>query len=192
MTFGWSIDAAVIDSCLKRSRKLSRARSSGAISLKATRGLSARCVATYTTPMPPRPASASIRWPAKTWPISTWSAIGRRPPRLLARGQDRDHAPAPALFELHGARPRGVDRVVLADAGALAGLEARPALAHDDLTAVHDLTGEPLPPESLGVRVATVPARAESLLMSHPRPPCPSWRRASSRPAFRGAGWFCC
>src|SRR3954465_14889277 len=139
--------------------------------------------------MPPRPASPSMRWPAKTWPISTWSAIGRRPPRLLARGHDRDHAPAPARFELHGARPGGKDRVVLADAGALAGLEARPALAHDDLAAVHDLSGEDLPPESLGVRVATVPARAESLLMSHPRPPSPSgrpsWRQASSRPAPR-------
>src|SRR3954471_12192490 len=183
MTFRWSIDAAVIDSCLKRSRKPSSAARSGAISFSATRLFKARCVATYTTPMPPRPASASILWPAKTWPISTWSAIGRRPPRLLARGQDRDHAPAPALFELHGARPRGEDRVVLADAGALAGLEARPALAHDDLAAVHDLPGEHLHPESLGVRVATVPARAESLLMSHPRPPSPSWRLASSRPA---------
>src|SRR3954465_5923789 len=192
MTFGWSIDAAVIDSCLKRSRKPSSAERPGAISLSATRRLRARCVATYTTPMPPRPASASILCPAKTCPISTWSAIGRPVPRLLAGGHDRDHAPAPALFELHGARPRGVDRVVLADAGALTGLEARPALAHDDLAAVHDLPGEHLHPESLSVRVATVPARAESLLMSHPRPPSPSWRRASSRPAFRGAGWFCC
>src|SRR3954463_5166012 len=183
MTLGWSIDAAVIDSCLKRSRKPSSAARSGAISFSATRRLRARCVATYTTPMPPRPASASILWPAKTWPISTWSAIGRRPPRRLPRARDRDHPPAPPPLDPHGAPPRGVDRVVLADAGALAGLEARPALAHDDLPAVHDLPGEHLHPESLGVRVATVPARAESLLMSHPRPPSPSWRRASSRPA---------
>src|SRR4051795_9388716 len=181
MTLGWSIDAAVIDSCLKRSRKPSSAARSGAISFSATRLFKARCVATYTTPIPPRPASASIRWPAKTWPISTWSATGRPSSRLLARRHDRDHASAPARLELHGAGARGEDRVVLADAHALAGLEASAALAHDDLAAVHDLAGEHLHAEALGVRVAAVAAGAESLLMSHPRPP-PSWRRASSRP----------
>src|SRR3954452_2157679 len=166
ITFGWSIDAAVIDSCLKRSRKLSSAPSSGAISFRATRLFSARCVATYTTPMPPRPATASIRWPAKTDPISTWSAM-RGAGCLLAGGEDRDDASAPAVLELHRARPRGEDRVVLADAHALARLEAGPALAHDDLASVHDLAGEDLHAEALGVRVAPVAAGAESLLMSH-------------------------
>src|SRR3954469_10572768 len=108
--------------------------------------------------MPPRPASASIRWPAKTWPISTWSAIGRLAPRLLAGGHDRDHAPAPALLELHGARSRGEDRVGLADADALAWLEPGPALPHDDLAAVHDLARDHLHAQALGVRVAAVAA----------------------------------
>src|SRR4051794_39472563 len=116
--------------------------------------------------MPPRPATDSIRWPAKTEPSSTWSAM-RAAPWLLAGGHDRDHAATPAVLELHGAGPRGEDRVVLADADALARLEAGPALAHDDLAAVHDLPCEDLHAEALGVRVASVAAGAESLLMSH-------------------------
>src|SRR3954462_14372983 len=59
----------------------------------------------------------------------------RRVEVLLAGGHDGDHAPAPALLELDGAGPRGEDRVVLADADALARLEAGAALAHDDLAA---------------------------------------------------------
>src|SRR3954470_4836245 len=116
--------------------------------------------------MPPRPATASIRWPAKTDPISTWSAM-RGAGCLLAGGEDRDDASAPAVLELHRARPRGEDRVVLADAHAVARLEAGPALAHDDLAAGHDLAGEHLHAEALGGAVAPVAAGAESLLVSH-------------------------
>src|SRR3954464_5570345 len=86
---------------------------------------------------------------------------------LLAGGHDGDHAPAPAVLELNGAGPRGEDRVVLADADALARLEAGPALAHDDLAAGHDPAREDLHAEPLRIRVASVAARAESLLMSH-------------------------
>ena len=64
---------------------------------------------------------------------------------------------------------------------ALAGLEAGAALAHDDLAAGDLLAGEDLHAEALGVGVAAVARRAESLLMSHRSPP--SWRRASWRPA---------
>src|SRR4051812_44462927 len=35
---------------------------------------------------------------------------------LLVGGHDGDHAPAPAVLEVDGTRPRGEDRVVLADA----------------------------------------------------------------------------
>src|SRR4051812_21716521 len=166
MTFGWSIDAAVIDSCLKRSRKLSSALSSGAISFSATRRFRARCVATYTTPIPPRPATASIRWPAKTEPISTWSAISGAG-GLLAGGEDGDDASAPAVLELDRPGTCREDRVVLPDADALARLEAGAALAHDDLAAGHGLAREDLHAEALGVRVAPVAAGAEPLLVSH-------------------------
>ena len=81
---------------------------------------------------------------------------------------------------------RGEDRVVLADADAVAGLEAGAALADDDLAAGHGLTGEHLDAEALGVRVAAVAARAEAFLMCHRSPPA-RWslalggRRASAR-----------
>src|SRR4051812_4437354 len=91
----------------------------------------------------------------------------RGPEALLAGGHDRDHAPAPALLEVHGAGSRGVDRVVLADPDALARLEAGSTLADDDLAAGHALACEDLHSEPLRVRVAAVAARAESLLVSH-------------------------
>src|SRR4051794_24891451 len=112
--------------------------------------------------MPPRPATASIRWPANSDPIAT-SAMGEE----LLGGKDGDHAAAAAGLELDRARAGGEDRVVLADARALARAKAGPALAHDDLAAGHDLAGEDLHAQALGVRVASVTAGAESLLMSH-------------------------
>ena len=58
-------------------------------------------------------------------------------------------------------------RVVAADADAVAGLEARAALADDDLAAGDDLAGEHLHAEALGVRVAAVAGGAEALLVCH-------------------------
>src|SRR4051812_45992310 len=104
----------------------------------------------------------SIRWPANSEPIAT-SAMRE----CLLCGKDGDDAAAPAGLEVHRARAGGEDRVVLADAGALAGLEAGAALAHDDLAAGHDLAREDLHAEALGVAVAAVAAGAESLLVSH-------------------------
>jgi 4'-phosphopantetheinyl transferase len=72
-----------------------------------------------------------------------------------------------ALAELHDAGGAGVDRVVAADAGAVARLEARAALADDDLAAGHGLPGEHLDAEALGVGVAAVAAGAEALLVRH-------------------------
>src|SRR4051812_37726081 len=86
---------------------------------------------------------------------------------LLAGGHDGDHAAAPAMLELDGAGPCGEDRVVLADADALARLEAGAALAHDDPAAGHALAREDLHAEPLRVRVAAVAARAEPLLVRH-------------------------
>src|SRR5690349_5905204 len=80
---------------------------------------------------------------------------------------DRDDATAAAFLEVHLARGAGVDRVVLADAGAEARLELRAALADDDLATGDGLTGEDLHAEALGVGVAAVAAGAEAFLMSH-------------------------
>src|SRR3954469_12522122 len=102
----------------------------------------------------------------------------------------RDHAAAAAGGELHDAGARREDRVVLADADAVARPEAGTALANDDLAAAHCLPGEHLHAEALGVRVAAVAAGAESLLVSHlssPSWPC-AWQPASWPPAsWRGA-----
>ena len=61
MTFGWSSDAAVRTSTRKRRRIAASSISPGAMTLSATVRSSASCVARYTTPMPPRPATSSIR-----------------------------------------------------------------------------------------------------------------------------------
>src|ERR1019366_3393338 len=99
----------------------------------------------------------------------------------------RDHAPAAAAAELHGARSLGVDRVVAADADALAGLEAGAALADDDLAAGHGLPGEDLDAEALGVGVTAVTAGAEALLMRHRWPPSEQLVRCRIR--RRGRAW---
>src|SRR3954454_23068853 len=83
--------------------------------------------------------------------------------RLLAV-DDADRAAPAGRLERHDPRPRGEDRVVAAEAGAIAGPEAGAALADDDLAAVDALPGEHLDAEHLRVRVATVAAGAEPLL----------------------------
>src|SRR5919201_54036 len=121
--------------------------------------------------------------------------------RTLLRRRHRDDAAASPGLELDRARALGVDRVVPADAGAVARLELGAALANDDLAARDGLAGEHLHAEPLGVRVAPVATRPETLLMSHPRPPssscaasrtsawpAPSWSSppsAASRPVWR-------
>src|SRR6476620_8052824 len=68
MTLGWSIDAAARDSRTKRSRNSGSSASCWAMSFSATRRSRSSWVSRYTTPIPPRPASPSTRWPAKTSP----------------------------------------------------------------------------------------------------------------------------
>jgi hypothetical protein len=80
---------------------------------------------------------------------------------------DGDRAAGVAGRELDRARAGGEDRVVAAEAGALAGAEAGAALADDDLAASDLLAGKDLDAEHLRVRIATVAARAESLLVRH-------------------------
>src|SRR3954466_16269740 len=88
----------------------------------------------------------------------------------LFGGRDRDDAAAAAGLELDRAGALGEDRVVLAEAGAVARLEDGAALADDDLAARDDLAGEDLHAEALRVGVAAIAARPETLLMSHRRP----------------------
>src|SRR4051794_9296205 len=102
-------------------------------------------------------------------PAAAGQFVSRDP--LLGGGvrvrQDRDDAPTAAGLEVDDAGRLGEQRVVLAHADALAGLEARAALADEDLAAGDDLAGEDLDPEELGVRVAAVLGGAEALLMRH-------------------------
>jgi large conductance mechanosensitive channel len=107
-------------------------------------------------------------------PPSAWRRSG------LGLWQDRHHAPAAPAGEVHGTRRAREQRVVLADADAVAGLEARAALAHDDLAAGHGLPGEHLDAQALGVGVAAVARRAQTFLMRHCRPPRSCW--TCSRP----------
>src|SRR5690242_17500936 len=86
---------------------------------------------------------------------------------LLGVGEDRDDSPAAALGELHRAGRAREERVVLADADTVAGLEAGAPLAHDDLAAGDDLAGEDLHAEAVGVGVAAVAGGAEALLVCH-------------------------
>src|SRR3954452_22139878 len=118
---------------------------------------------------------------------------GYVPRASLFGGHDGDGAPAPALSELHDPGPAGVDRVVGADAGTIAGPEAGPALAHDDLAAGDDLTREHLDAEALGVGVAAVAAGAEALLMRHrsPSPSPSSWRGTRAWPHRRSTSPGC-
>src|SRR5262249_32934457 len=75
---------------------------------------------------------------------------------LLAARPERDLAVA-----------HGEDRVVLADAGSRSGTEARAALTGEDHPRRHVLPGKELHAEHLRIGVATVPRRAESLLVCH-------------------------
>src|SRR5918994_193684 len=90
-----------------------------------------------------------------------------KPVSLLAdrRLIDRYQPALAAGLELHRARTRREDRVVAADANSGARLEARATLAHDDLATGDPLTREHLHAEALGLGVAAVPARSESLLV---------------------------
>src|SRR5436305_2289314 len=145
------------------SRPRIRSRTPSARTMACTAGRSA------SSPIQPRPASAgAVRNPA---PTSTRpAAMARAASRAVTAGgllgvdYGDDAAAAPGV-KLDDARPLGEDRVVLSQAGAVAGLEAGPALAHDDLAARDGLPGEDLHAEALGVGVATVAARAQPLLM---------------------------
>ena len=55
-------------------------------------------------------------------------------------------------------------RMIFSDPDALAGMEARPPLPHEDVPGDDPLAAEALHAEALRVRVAAVPGRARTLL----------------------------
>src|SRR5262245_20981711 len=99
-------------------------------------------------------------------------AVAHRGPRAGPAESDRVGADAhearvAAPLELHVAVDLGEQRVVRADPDVEAGLESRAALAHQDGAAGHELAGEPLDAEHLGIRIAAVSRAADALLVSH-------------------------
>src|SRR5689334_24371585 len=160
----------------RRARKLERSRRSGS------------ATSTTSPPGPPSPPSGpplgtcfsrrKLSAPSPPRPACTWMRARSWNTRLL---RDGDEAPLAGGLEDHRAVALGEDRVVAADARARARTEARPALAHDDRPRGDALAVEDLDAEHLRVRVAAVPRRAESLLMSHPGVPS-SLRAPRARP----------
>ena len=68
---------------------------------------------------------------------------------LLALERSHVHAAVLAAGEVHDAIDLGEQRVVLAQADVLAGLEARTALANEDRASRHGLAGEALDAKAL-------------------------------------------
>src|SRR5207253_665006 len=81
--------------------------------------------------------------------------------------QNRNRAALAGRFELHDAFAGGEDRVVAAEADAVAGPKAGAALADDDLAAADALAGEDLDAEHVRVGFAAVAAGAETFLVRH-------------------------
>src|SRR5207245_771806 len=82
-------------------------------------------------------------------------------------GADAHEARITTPLELHEAVQLREQRVVRADPDVQSGLEPCPALADEDGAARHELAGEPLHAEHLGIRVPAVPRAADDLLVSH-------------------------
>src|SRR5690606_361760 len=98
--------------------------------------------------------------------------------RSVRRGVDRDELPrAAAPLETHHAIDQREQRVILPAAHVLARVELGSTLPDQDVAGKDVLPAEALHAEPLRVRVAAVPAGADSLLVRHSRPPQP--RRTS-------------
>src|SRR5712671_681300 len=92
------------------------------------------------------------------------------PPSGLPLG-DADVLVVALALEPHVPVRLGEEGVVHTQAHVRAGLEAGPALSHQDAARGHELSAEALHPEHLGIGVATVAGAADTLLVSHcPRP----------------------
>src|SRR3954452_24370487 len=81
--------------------------------------------------------------------------------------RDGDRPSLAGLAKAQRSVALGEDRVVLADPRSRAGAEARPTLADDDHAGLHDLAGEELDAEALGIRGAGLPRGAKTFLVCH-------------------------
>src|SRR6266581_2953198 len=78
MMLGWSRAAAIWDSRTKRSLNLSSTANSGVRSFRAAFRFRPVCSARYTTLMPPRPRTDSMRYPAISVPMRGSELMGRQ------------------------------------------------------------------------------------------------------------------
>src|SRR6266581_9456743 len=94
---GSSRDAATRDSRRNRSRNRGSPARSGARTLRATFRPRATCSARYTTPIPPRPTTDSMRYPAMVVPMR--ESVAMFPPRSSTPDGEPEEASAEQLGE---------------------------------------------------------------------------------------------
>src|SRR6266540_374246 len=86
----------------------------------------------------------------------------------LRRGRDDAHvAVALAPLEANDAIDLGEERVIGPAPDVHPGLERRPPLANEDAASGHQLTGEALDPQHLGIGIPAVSRAADAFLVSH-------------------------
>src|SRR5438876_3039266 len=118
-----------------------------------------------TQPAPPSPPLTKTSISSTNMPCTAGPGGPRR--RSHRVGADAHEARITTPLELHEAVHLREQRVVRADPDVQSGLEPRPALADEDGAARHELAGESLHAEHLGIRVPAVPRAADALLVSH-------------------------
>src|ERR1019366_5390484 len=84
-----------------------------------------------------------------------------------SRLDDVDRLTSTLLAKLHRTGDEGKERVIATATNAVAGMEVRATLAHDDLAGVDCLAAETLDAKELGVRVAPVTRRRCTLFVCH-------------------------
>src|SRR5262245_55116331 len=118
-------------------------------------------------PSPPRTRMSISSMNIRDWSGAKTRGLGTalRPSGRL--GEDADEARVAPALEPDVAVDLREQGVVVAATHVEAGLEASPALAHEDAAAGDELAAEALDAEHLRVRVTTVPGAADALLVRH-------------------------
>src|SRR6266853_4832930 len=114
-----------------------------------------------TQPAPPSPPLTKTSISSTNMPGN--HGPGRARGRSHRVGADAHEARVSAPLELHVAVQLREQRVVRADSDVETGLEPRAALTDEDGAARHELAGEPLHAEHLGIRVPAVSRAADTL-----------------------------
>lgn len=70
-------------------------------------------------------------------------------------------------MEFYGTANFGIEGIVRAKTGILAGVELCAVLADDDLAPLHDLAAEALDAKALGIGIASVAGTTAAFLMCH-------------------------